>query len=55
MSAEPSVTGKCDTPTCQGRAEAITPEGYVCDECAAELAAHYESVRERDQSVGGSR
>ena len=48
MSTEPVHTGTCDTPSCGDSAETITPEGYVCDGCAAELAAHYEQARERD-------
>ena len=28
---------ECDTPNCSGDKEVITPDGYVCDFCAARL------------------
>ena len=49
MSLEPTRVGECDTPLCEGDAETITPEGYVCESCAAEIAVAYERARERDQ------
>ncbi|WP_154660484.1 hypothetical protein [Halopiger goleimassiliensis] len=55
MSTEPAHTGTCDTPRCDEPAETITPEGYVCEACAAKLAAHYESTRERDADARGER
>lgn len=36
----------CDTPGCDGWKEVITPDGYVCRECAAELETHYEATPE---------
>ena len=49
MSLEPARVGECDTPLCDGDAETITPEGYVCESCAAEIAVEYEQARERDE------
>lgn len=45
----------CDTPTCDGEKEVTTPDGYVCRDCADELAAKYEEVdrRERTATDGG--
>ncbi|WP_165875195.1 hypothetical protein [Natrarchaeobius chitinivorans] len=55
MSSKPSRVGACDTPSCTGDAETITPEGYVCETCAAEIAVHYEQARERDSEARGER
>jgi len=33
----------CETPGCDGEKEVITPDGYVCHDCADELAEKYES------------
>lgn len=27
----------CDSPRCDGRKQVVTPEGYLCRECAAGL------------------
>ena len=43
--------GACDTPTYDGEAETITPEGYICETCAGRLVAHYREERERDAAV----
>ncbi|WP_165875287.1 hypothetical protein [Natrarchaeobius chitinivorans] len=53
MSSKPARIGGCDTPTCDGDAETITPDGYVCESCAAKIAVEYEQVRERDLEAGG--
>ncbi|MEY7852170.1 hypothetical protein AB7C87_23550 [Natrarchaeobius sp. A-rgal3] len=55
MSSEPARVGACDTPTCSGNAETITPEGYVCETCASEIAVDYEQARERDTEARGER
>ena len=52
---EPADVGSCDTPLCDGDAAVITPEGYVCDSCADEIAAAHERARERDRAAGGER
>ncbi|WP_049928671.1 hypothetical protein [Halopiger goleimassiliensis] len=44
----PADISSCDTPTCDGDAAVITPEGYVCDSCADKIAAAYEQARDRD-------
>lgn len=54
MSTDSVHTGSCDTPSCTGIAETITPEGYVCETCAAKLAARYEQARERDAEAWGA-
>ncbi|APW99374.1 PadR family transcriptional regulator [Halobiforma lacisalsi AJ5] len=36
----------CDTPQCSGLKEIITPDGYVCQDCADELEAQYEAEPE---------
>ncbi|WP_245800517.1 hypothetical protein [Natrinema saccharevitans] len=33
----------CETPSCDGWKEVITPDGYVCEDCAAELEQQYEA------------
>lgn len=38
----------CDTPTCDGEKEVITPDGYVCRDCADALAVQYEEVERGD-------
>jgi hypothetical protein len=45
----------CDTPTCDGEKEVTTPDGYVCRDCADELALQYEEVArgERAATDGG--
>ncbi|MGQ3412060.1 hypothetical protein ACT4ML_07320 [Natrinema sp. LN54] len=45
----------CDTPDCDGWKEVITPDGYVCEDCAAELEQQYEAEPEiaTDGSVQG--
>ncbi|MFC3957872.1 hypothetical protein [Halovivax cerinus] len=42
--------GQCDTPRCGGSATEITPDGYVCRECAAQLARDYEAAERRDRA-----
>ena len=54
MSLEPASVGDCDTPACDGEAATITPDGYVCETCAAEIATEYDRARERD-TRGGER
>ena len=34
----------CDTPNCDGWKEVITPDGYVCRDCADELEESYEAT-----------
>lgn len=29
----------CDNPNCDGDKEVVTPEGYLCEKCASELAS----------------
>ncbi|WP_251329599.1 hypothetical protein [Haloplanus pelagicus] len=41
----------CDTPTCDGEKEVITPDGYVCRDCADALAVQYEEVDRGDGVV----
>jgi len=41
----------CDTPTCDGEKEVTTPDGYVCRDCADELALQYEEVDRGDEIV----
>ncbi|MEY7847939.1 hypothetical protein AB7C87_01885 [Natrarchaeobius sp. A-rgal3] len=53
MSSEPVRIGGCDTPTCDGDAETITPEGYVCESCATKITAAYEQTREHGLEAGG--
>ncbi|MEY7850884.1 hypothetical protein AB7C87_16990 [Natrarchaeobius sp. A-rgal3] len=36
----------CDTPGCDGLKEVITPDGYVCRDCADELAKGYDAEPE---------
>ncbi|SEH14680.1 hypothetical protein SAMN04487967_1716 [Natronorubrum sediminis] len=48
MSLEPARVGECDTPFCEGAAETITPNGYVCSSCAAKIAVASEQAHERD-------
>ncbi|AXR77708.1 PadR family transcriptional regulator [Natrarchaeobaculum sulfurireducens] len=36
----------CDTPECNGLKEVITPDGYVCHDCADELVTEYEAEPE---------
>ncbi|WP_162354511.1 hypothetical protein [Natrialba swarupiae] len=52
MSSESARVSSCDTPTCSSDAETITPEGYVCESCAAKIAVEYEQARERDLEAG---
>lgn len=33
----------CDTPNCDGTKNVVTPEGYVCDSCATEIASEIRS------------
>ncbi|WP_049953999.1 helix-turn-helix transcriptional regulator [Halostagnicola larsenii] len=33
----------CDTPQCDGWKEVVTPDGYVCHDCADELEKKYEA------------
>ena len=47
MSLEPVRVGECDTPMCEGTAETITPNGYVCSTCAGKIALEYEQTHER--------
>ncbi|MBZ6495996.1 helix-turn-helix transcriptional regulator [Natrinema longum] len=44
MSGHPLYS--CDTPGCDGWKEVITPDGYVCEDCADELATDYEAEPE---------
>lgn len=34
----------CDTPHCDSLKEVVTPDGYVCHDCANELARQYENI-----------
>ncbi|ELZ07322.1 helix-turn-helix transcriptional regulator [Natrialba aegyptia] len=36
----------CDTPGCDGWKEVFTPDGYVCEDCADELAQEYDAEPE---------
>ncbi|WP_254861739.1 hypothetical protein [Halovivax gelatinilyticus] len=53
MSVEPAEPGECDTPQCRNRATSITPDGYVCRECVAQLASHYREAERRDRAGRG--
>lgn len=48
MSVDNAVTTGCDTPECEGAVEEITPEGYVCETCADEIARIYREAEQRD-------
>lgn len=41
----------CDTPDCDGEKEVITPDGYVCRDCADALAVQYVEVDRGDGLV----
>ena len=41
----------CETPTCDGGKEVVTPDGYVCRDCAEALAAEYERVAADERTV----
>jgi hypothetical protein len=43
----------CDTPDCDGEKEVVTPDGYVCQSCADQLAAEYEDQDPRLLTDGG--
>ncbi|WP_162991407.1 hypothetical protein [Halostella salina] len=43
----------CDTPDCDGEKEVVTPDGYVCQTCADQLAAEYEDEDPRLLTDGG--
>ncbi|RZH69638.1 PadR family transcriptional regulator, partial [Natrinema altunense] len=36
----------CDTPGCTNWKAVFTPDGYVCEDCAAELATDYDAEPE---------
>lgn len=40
----------CDTGGCDGDREVATPDGYVCRDCAARLAAE---IREHEEHTDG--
>ncbi|AGB16630.1 hypothetical protein Halru_2036 [Halovivax ruber XH-70] len=50
MSVQPVEPGQCDTPRCDGTAEEITPEGYVCASCAREIEHAYREAKRRDRA-----
>ncbi|SEW01161.1 hypothetical protein [Natrinema salifodinae] len=45
----------CDTPRCTGLKEVITPDGYLCEDCADELAAEYEDEGNQPTNIGVAR
>jgi DNA-directed RNA polymerase subunit RPC12/RpoP len=45
----------CDTPTCAGDKEVITPDGYVCRDCADVLGVQYESDTNDLRADGGGK
>ncbi|WP_247729894.1 hypothetical protein [Halovivax limisalsi] len=53
MSAETVERGRCDTPRCDGPAETVTPEGYVCASCAREIERAYREAERRDRAGRG--
>ncbi|WP_247729498.1 hypothetical protein [Halovivax limisalsi] len=50
MSVQTVDRGQCDTPRCDGQAETVTPEGYVCTSCAREIERAYREAERCDRA-----